>query len=131
MTKELIVTPRASLDDTLYTLIVSIQPDLPAFRSYMGKRGVTVEERKDGAYEADYRPIGIRMMVGYQPSLELTLPAHDRNVTFNLGTLMHINSPLGKDIVENEAEEILKSIREVEDPESIQIVASLYRKHPV
>jgi len=129
MTRQLYTRPGPSQDITLYTLIASVEPNHLGFTNYMKEKGIPVQEHRIGS-KADYTSVGIDLIVGYVPAIKLMTSPQQGEVEFELGTLVILYSSEGQDIVEEEAKELLKSIKEVEDPASVQILVTISRIAP-
>lgn len=127
MTRQLITTQGSSPDSTLYTLIASVESNYLGFTDYMKKKGVPVIEERLGS-KAYYSSIGIDLKVGYLPGRQMKGPPEAGEPRLNLGTLVILSSYQDQDIVEREAEELLMSIKEVEDYTSVQIGANMARQ---
>ena len=88
----------------------------------MEQKGIQVQEIPgEKGYEADYRSIGIHMGVNYIRAGTLTSLFEGELIPVEIADLVLIASSEGQKIVEDEADELLKSIGEVEDPTSVQL----------
>jgi len=107
----------------MYSLIVSVEPNLPAFMEYMRKRGIVLNEENGLDYKADYKGIGLTMKVAYCVPRRTSVHYQDGEIQFRVGALLIIGG-LEEGLVYHETGEILKSVKEVEDPESVRFIAS-------
>ena len=110
-----------------YTLVASVRSDFDAFSDYMAEKGVFVKDgvKVPGIHSADYRSAGLEnIKVRYQGHTKI-LMGHDGNeIPVDLGPLLSVSGP-ELELVEAEADRIIKRMGEVEDPGSVQRYVAL------
>jgi len=124
MSRELFITEKPSLYETVYTLIVSVEANLPGFEKYMSDKNLKVKKQPMGS-SVNYFPLGIELRVLY-----LAGGTYDTEKIFgegiiNSGSLVMLSSRADQEIVEDEADKLIPSIGEVYNPSLVQLMGEL------